>query len=328
MPKGYQHLTQLQRCQIEALKSSGLTQKHIAKSVGVSASTISREIKRNHNGYKYDYFEAQQKYKYRRTRASSKAKVLTLPLIKRIEKHIINGWSPEQISGRLKRDGIYISYETIYKHIWRSRSFGKTLYLFLRHGGKKYKKKYSYKNSSSRIPGRVDIDDRPSVVCDKSRYGDWEGDTIIGAKHSGAILSYVERKSKYTILSKLFRKTANNVAKATIDRLKDFKRLILTVTYDNGTEFSSHKKISDYLGADCYFAKPYHAWERGLNEHTNGLVREYFPKETDLLLVSEKEIRAVEELLNNRPRKVLGYQTPKEVFMQAMKSNHEIALHN
>lgn len=117
-----------------------------------------------------------------------------------------------------------------------------------------------------------------------------------------------------------------NVTRATIDRLKGFKKLILTITYDNGCEFSSHKKISDYLDTNCYFAKPYHAWERGLNEHTNGLVREYFPKDTDLLTISEKEIRAAEELLNNRPRKVLGYQTPKEVFMQAMSSNHQVAL--
>lgn len=326
MPKGYQHLTQLQRCQIEALRSSGLTQKYIAKYIGVSASTISREVRRNNNGNKYDYFDAHLKYKRRRSIASSKPRILTLTLIKLIEKHIVNGWSPEQISGRLRHSSVYISHETIYKHIWRSRSLGKTLYLFLRRGGKKYRKRYSHKNSRSRIPGRVDIEDRPVVVSDKSRYGDWEGDTIVGAKHNGAILSYVERKSKYTILSKLSRKTARNVASATINRLKVFSKLALTITYDNGLEFSFHKKISEYLGADCYFAKPYHAWERGLNEHTNGLVREYFPKDTDLLSVSEREIRHVENLLNNRPRKVLGYQTPKEVFMQAMLSNDQIAL--
>lgn len=158
---------------------------------------------------------------------------------------------------------------------------GGTLYKHLRHHGKKYNKRSSGKAGRGCIPNRVDIDERPPIVAEKTRLGDWEGDTIIGAKHQGAIVSYVDRCSKFTILKKIDRKTADFGTMATIEKLGQASLPVLTITYDNGKEFSEHGAISKALNVNCYFAKPYHSWERGLNEHTNGLVRQYLPKSTD-----------------------------------------------
>jgi IS30 family transposase len=319
MPTGYQHLTRTQRCQIETLKSRGYLQSEIAKTLKVSASTISRELKRNClDNNIYDFHEAYIQHKIRRWKASSKPRKLTPNLIKKIECYILKEWSPEQISGRLKLEGINISHEIIYQHIWKNKANNGILYKRLRRAGKKYKKRSSAKPGSKCIPNRVDITERPAIVDTKSRIGDWEGDTIIGKEHKGAILSYVDRKSKFTILAKLPRKTAKSVLEATINRLKDLNKNCHTITYDNGKEFCGHEKIAKELGVKCYFATPYHSWERGLNEHTNGLVRQYFPKKTDLTKITNEEVKNVEEKLNNRPRKVLGFLTPKEVLLEAV----------
>lgn len=317
MPKGDRHLTRDQRCQIAVLKARGVLQKDIAKALNISATTISRELKRNSNNKgQYDYHYADVHARIRRASASRKAKRITTELLAVVEEHLKEGWSPEQISGRLKLKDILISHQKIYQHIWADRKTRSgTLFTYLRHKGKKYKKRLTGKYKG-KIPNRMDIADRPEIVELKSRIGDWEGDTIVGPGHRGAILSYVERKSKLTVLSKLKRKTAANVVEATTKSLGKLpSSSLLTITLDNGPEFSSHMEITNKIGAKCYFARPYHAWERGLNEHTNGLVRKYFSKSTDLLSVSEQEIKKVEELLNNRPRKILGYRTPKEVFV-------------
>ncbi len=317
MPKGYQHLTRDQRCQIDTLKASGFLQREIADRLGVSASTISRELKRNSSCGEYTFHDANRVALYRRWKASAKPRCMIKYVVKRIEGHLCEEWSPEQISGRLKLEGIFVSHERIYQHVWRDKKVGGALFNHLRRQGRKYYKRSSGKAGRGQIPNRVDIKERPEIVETKSRVGDWEGDTIIGANHQGAILSYVERKSKFTVLSKLTQKTAKNVASATIKRFSKLGQ-IHTITYDNGKEFSSHELISKKTGASCYFATPYHSWERGLNEHTNGLVRQYFPKSTSFENITEKEIKKVENLLNNRPRKVLGYLKPKEVYMHAM----------
>ena len=328
MPKGYQHLTRNKRSQIQALKSSGFTQSGIATALNVSPSTISRELKRNKGDTHYDFHYADVQASIRRSQVSRKPKRMTDEVKTRIKKHLLDDWSPEQISGRLKTEGIRISHETIYKYVWDDKRHYGTLFMHLRHFGKKYKKRSSSKGCRSKIPGRIDISQRPEIVTAKARVGDWEGDTIIGPKHKSALLTYVDRKSKLTLIAKLKRKTADNVFKASCRKFKNIKNHIMTITFDNGTEFSAHQKISQVTGAKCYFATPYHAWERGLNEHTNGLIRRYFPKSTDLSLLSDKEIQRVENLLNNRPRKVLGYQTPKEVFAAATRSKPRIALHS
>jgi IS30 family transposase len=239
---------------------------------------------------------------------------MTFQLISKIEKGLRLQWSPEQISGRLKREGFYISHETIYKYVWKDKRQGGSLYKELRHQGKKYNKRSKGTAGRGCIPGRVDIDKRPSVVEEKTRLGDWELDTIIGAEHKGAIVSMVERTSKLTMLAQIPYKTAEKVEQALLERLKPVKDFVHTMTADNGKEFANHQKVSLELEAGFYFAKPYHSWERGLNEHTNGLVRQYLPKERRLDDLSKADLEKIEVLLNNRPRKVLNYETPLEVF--------------
>lgn len=313
MPKGYHHVTRDIRSQIYALKAIDMPLREIAKIVERDVSTISREIKRNMGGRGYRYKQANEKAIERRQKASKQSKKLTPEIIAYIEEKLHEKWSPEQISGRLKHDGkTSVSYETIYQHVWANKRLGGDLYKHLRHNGKKYNKRGSGKAGRGCIPNRVDISERPAIVEQKSRLGDWEGDTIIGARHQGAIVSYVDRCSKFTVLKKIANKTAELVTQATFEKLGQGLP-VLTITYDNGKEFSDHGKIAKALNTECYFAQPYHSWERGLNEHTNGLVRQYFPKATDFSTFTDQDVQFVAEKLNHRPRKVLNYLTPMEV---------------
>ena len=317
MAKGYHHVTQDIRCQIYTLKSIGFSQRQIAKEVGYSESTISREIQRNSGGRGYRYKQANRLAIERRSIASGKPKKLTAARLAAIEQLLREDWSPEQISGRFRAEGILISHERIYQHVWKDKRQGGSLYKHLRHQGKKYNKRRSGKAGRGCIPNRVDISEALSAQVEaKARIGDWEGDTIIGAQHQGAIVSYVERHSKLTRLKLVKKKTAELVTQATIEIMRDLSLLhpIYTVTYDNGKEFSNHAAIAEALGTQCYFAQPYHSWERGLNEHTNGLVRQYLPKSTDFRKITDEQVQAIEDKLNNRPRKSLGYRTPAEVF--------------
>jgi len=315
MPKGYQQLTYEERCQIDILKKSGKSDAEIGELLGRDRTTIWRELQRNSGKRSYRCKQAQDKAESRRTAASSEPKKMTPDVISHIEEKLTTEqWSPEQISGRMGLDGVTkVCHEQIYQHIWGDKKKGGSLYKNLRHAGKKRNKRKGKNSGRGLIPGRVDIDQRPAVVEKKSRLGDWEGDTIVGKNHRGAILSHVDRKSKYTKLSLLPDKTANSVVTAIQD---DFAGILTakTITYDNGKEFAGHAKISETTGAKCYFAKPYHSWERGLNEHTNGLVRQYFPKKTNFATITAAEVKEVERKLNDRPRKSLGYKTPREVF--------------
>jgi len=322
----YKHLTYEARCQIYTLKSNGLFQKDIAIQLNVDAATISRELKRNRGARGYRFKQAQEKSESRRREASSKPKRMTKSVLKVINSKLELKWSPEQISGVLKASGNPISHESIYRHIWSDRRLGGELYKYLRRRGKKYNYKGSSKSGRGCIPNRVDITERPPIVETKQRFGDWEADTIIGAQHKGAIVSLVDRKSKFTFLYGLPNKCAALVTAAIISCLKKLpQEMKRTITYDNGKEFSSHEKIAKALGVKCYFATPYCSWERGLNEHTNGLVRQYFPKGSDLSTIPSDEIQFVEDQLNDRPRKVLGYRTPREVTM-GLKKPTSIAL--
>jgi transposase, IS30 family len=327
MPEGYLHLTYEQRCQIHALLHSGHPQADIARQIGVNRSTVSRELARNRGGSGYRFKQAQEKASQRHQAASERPRKMTPDVVALIETILTKEqWSPGQIGGRLEREGVVsISHETIYRHVWNDKKDGGKLYLHLRHGGKKYNKRKGKNSGRGLIPDRVDIDERPAIVAAKSRIGDWEADTIIGAKHKGAVMSHVERRSKYTKLAKLPDKTAGAVVKASRRVLLPLAHRIETITYDNGKEFASHAEIVTSLGALSYFAKPYHAWERGLNEHTNGLVRQYFPKGSDLSILSHADVQTVEDKLNSRPRKILRYRTPREVFFNV--KNPRVALH-
>lgn len=314
--KGYRHLTHDDRCQIYALRKSGMPSSRIALELNVHKSTINREIARNSGEKGYRYKQAQRFSEERRYTASSSRIKMTDKIIAIIEDKLRNEqWSPEQISGWILRIlGYSVSYELIYQHIWRDKKQGGDLYKHLRHRGKKYNKRGSKNAGRGCIPERVDIDERPKVVEDKQRVGDWELDTIIGRNHNGAIVSMVDRASKFTKLVLVPNKTADIVTLAITEALDPLKPFVLTMTADNGKEFAGHQELTRSLGAQVYFAKPYHSWERGLNEHTNGLVRQYFPKGTAFDTLSQDDVQRVELLLNSRPRKVLDFQTPMEVL--------------
>lgn len=326
MPKGFKHLTYALRCQIAALKTTGMSQRLIGRQLGIHHSTVSRELSRNTGKRGYRYKQAQRLASERQHHVRSRVRVMTPQNVSLIERYLSEKWSPEQIAGRLKREGVLcVSHETIYQHIYRDRHRGGRLYCHLRHRGKKYNRRSKGSAGRGCIPNRVDIKQRPAIIEAKSRYGDWEGDLIIGAKHQGAIMTYVDRASKMLLMDKLSSKHTDGVVKKTIKLFDTIRRLTKTITYDNGKEFSSHRKIATALKTDIYFATPYHSWERGLNEHTNGLVRQYFPKSTNLLQVTDQQIKTAENAINNRPRKVLGYRTPREVFMAALKPSERVA---
>ncbi len=328
----YNHLTHAERCQIYALNKRGISVRGIACDLQRSPSTISRELCRNRGLRGYRHEQAQRLATDRRHNSScipSKMNESLEQLIR--DKLSIMQWSPEQISGWLKANperGQAISHEWIYQYIWADKRAGGTLYKHLRHHGKKYNKRKHSKNGRGMIPNRRDISERPAIVEEKSRIGDWEGDTIIGKNHRGVLLSLVDRHSKVTLLARLPAKKARLVEQAITLRLQPFKEAVHTITFDNGMEFANHQNIAENLNADCFFATPYHSWERGLNEHTNGLVRQYFPKKTNLAMLTHGNIAKVQWLLNNRPRKILNFKTPAEVFSQALNlsNTHPVAL--
>lgn len=316
MPKGHHHLTCDERCQIYALLKSGHRKAHIARQLGVHRSTIVKELRRNTGDRGYRYKQAHEKACLRRQAASAAPRKMKPGLVSEIEDKLTQEqWSPDQIGGWLRDQGREtVSHERIYRHIWQDKKDGGILWTHLRHNGKKYNKRKGKTAGRGLIPGRVDIDERPAIVAEKSRIGDFEGDTIIGKDHKGAIMSHVDRKSKYTKLFKLPDKSAQAVVEGCRNVLFPIAHKIETITYDNGKEFAAHADIAAMLGAKMYFAKPYHSWERGLNEHTNGLVRQYFPKGSDFSTLTQADVQRVEDKLNSRPRRSLGYKTPREVF--------------
>jgi transposase, IS30 family len=319
MPKGYRHLTYDKRCQIYALLKSGCAKTEIAQLIGVHRSTITKELKRNTGRKGYRYLQAQEKASARRAAASGAPRKMKPGLIREIEDKLTQDqWSPDQISGWLKTQGrACVSGERIYRHIWKDKRNGGELWRHLRHSGKKYNRRKGKTSGRGLIPGRVDIAERPAIAAEKRRIGDWEGDAIIGRSLKGAILTHVDRTSKYTKLAILPDKSAASVQKACDASLLPIAHKVETITYDNGKEFAGHAQIAAKLGAHIYFAKPYHACERGLNEHTNGLVRQYFPKGSDFSTLTPADVQRVEDKLNARPRKALGYKTPSEVFFAA-----------
>jgi len=269
MMRAYQQLTCEQRCQISALKKSGCSQRKIAETIGTTQSTVSREL----------------------------ARITVIDSELRVES------SPEQISGWLLYDQeLLISHESIYLHIWADKHAGGDLYTYLRHQCKKYNKRRNGKSTRGQIRNRVSLDDRTQVVDDKSRIGDWEIDTIIGKGHSGALVTIAERVTKLTVSTRVNSKSAADVTQATIALLKPFEDIVHTITADNGKEFAYREPISKALSTEVYFAYPYSSWERGLNENTNGLLRQYLPKNTDFKKVEQVEVRRALRRLNSRPR--------------------------
>ena len=317
------HLTIEQRYTIFAMTQKSYQQKDIAETIGVSKSTISRELRRNCDKRSGKYImDLAQRKAVERKKNKRHRQVFTVKMKKRVRKLLERGFSPEQITGRSKLEGKnMVSHETIYQWIWADKRKGGELYKLLRRQGRRYAKRGLKNAGRGFIPNRVDIDQRESVVEFKERFGDLEIDTIIGKNHKGAILTINDRATGRVWIRKLSGKEAAPLAKKTISALRKVKELIHTITADNGKEFAKHEEIAQKLELNFYFCKPYHSWERGANENTNGLIRQYIPKGTDFSEITEKQIKWIENKLNNRPRKRLGYLTPIEKFKQIINPN-------
>ncbi len=223
-------------------------------------------------------------------------------------------WSPEQISAVGHIIGRPVSHEWIYQHVTCDKAEGGELYKLLRQGKRRYRKGYGKKRSP--IPDAVSIEQRPAVVDARTRLGDWEADLVLGAQGTGAVVTLAERKSRIYLTKKVFSKDSAEVATAIISMLSSYKDVCHTITFDNGGEFSEHRAIAEALEAETYFAHPYASHERGLNENTNGLLRQFIPKGTDLHTVSEEDLRRYQGALNSRPRKCLGFRQPSVVFAE------------
>jgi len=316
----YKHVGRGERSKIEALKEAGKSVRAIAKQLGRAASTISRELRRNGGKDGYSGEDAHAKAQARRTAASSVPRKLTGKAWGFVVEGLLRRWSPQQIAGRLAREGkLRTGWGRIYQRIRAERAAGGALFRCLRHGGKPYRRRPAPGEAGRGcIPGRVDISERPAEVERKERVGDWELDTVIGKGHQGVPVTIVDRKSKFPVMKRVGSKRADEVGDAVLALPAPYRAVVRTITADNGKEFAGHRRIAAGLGADFYFAKPYSSWQRGLNEHTNGLVRQFLPKRVNLLHVLQKKVAEVCGRINRRPRKSLGYRTPEEVFTEAL----------
>lgn len=307
----YTQLTCEQRYQIKALLNMGHNQTQIAKAIGVDKSTISRELDRNRGQRGYRPKQAQRLADERRRTSNKRISETTWKVV---EELIRQDWSPEQVSERLKRDhGLGVSHEWVYQHILTDKEAGGDLYRHLR-CQKARKKRYGSYDRRGKLADRTSIEERPLIVGLRKRLGDWEIDTVLGKGRRHLLVTLTERKSRLTRIYKVVRKTAQEVGDAVIEVLGPMMQLVHTITSDNGKEFAHHKRIAEELMADMYFAHPYASWQRGTNENTNGLIRQYFPKDMDLSMITEEDLQAVEERLNTRPRKCLDFKSPAEVF--------------
>ncbi len=324
-------LTLKERVQIETLLNENKTQAHIAKTLKRSPSTISREINKwilsKTDKYNADLAHWNAKDDYLNKRNTDKISTYKSLRIY-VFRGLLSGWTPEQIAGRLKQEYpnhpiISISHESIYRFIYlapKARLNKKLIKLLVRHKSRRRKPK-KRRGTGSKILNQVSIDNRPKHINLRQEIGHWEGDLVIGKNHKSAIGTIVERKSRYTLIIKLKAKNATEVAKMFSEKLNQLNPLFKkSMTYDNGTEMARHEIITQKTGMKIYFAHPYSSWERGTNENTNGLIRRYLPKGTNFNEIDENKLLFIQEKLNNRPRKIIGYKTPKEIMDFELKS--------
>jgi len=309
------HLTKEQRYQIEAYLECGKSKSYIADALGFDKSAIYRELKRNstkRGKYRADIAqtssdEKKDRYNYPRKFNDSVKRFID----EKLEKE---QWSPEQITGYCKKNNIpMVSHERIYQYIRQDKASGGDKYKNLRHRLKHRKRSVSGKKVV--IKDKVLIDLRPDIINKKQRFGDWEIDTIVGKENKGAIVTIVERKTGFFMMKKLTDgKNAKGLSSTLIDMLLPYKAHVYSITADNGTEFADHKTISKKLNTDFYFAHPYSSWERGLNEYTNKLIRQYVPKKSNFNLLNNMQLSEFQYKINRRPRKILNYETPVNLF--------------
>lgn len=320
MQKGYHHLSLEEREGMDMMRREGSSIRQMARVLGRSTSSVSRELKRNSSAIYGCYMDhrAQSRAEMRRSRASHKERLKSDALREYVTVKLKADWSPKQISGRIGIDqpGLSISHEAIYQYVYHHTTLDQEALIgCLRRSHKRRKRKsQAPRKHKSKIINRVGIDERPVEVEARERFGDWEGDTITSRQSKAALLSMVERKSRLVQLEKLENKTSALTSQAVINRLLRFpKDSRHTITFDNGSENTEHEAISEAADIKCFFCDTYSAWQRGTNEHTNGLVRQYLPKKTDFAIISEEEIRLIESRLNSRPIKCLDFKTPLEV---------------
>jgi IS30 family transposase len=306
-------LTVSDREQIAQFRNQGLSKAEIGRRLRRHRSTIGRELARNSEGPTYWATFAQQRAQARRRRRPRKLD--DEKLNDYVRAGLARCWSPEQIAGRsrlqFRKSRRWLSYTTIYRWI-AGDPYRRHWESFLRFGRRR-----EQPETRGKLPARAEISGRPAVVDERSRFGDWEGDTVVGAGRRGGLVTLVERKSGFALVAKVQRLKKRNVACSATRQLARLPReLRHTATFDNGKEFADHKRITEATGIAIYFARPYHAWERGSNESFNGLLRQFFPKGTDFTGISPLEVKRVHTLLNDRPRKRHGYRTPREVLGQ------------
>ena len=308
----YKHLSQHERYQIYALLRAGQTQSKIASILGRHKSTVSRELKHGTGSKNYRPKQAcafaAQRAKNSRNATQIAPWVLTMAI------HMLNlQWSPVQIAGKLP-----ISHETLYLRIYADKAQSGQLYKHLRCQKKRRKRYGKGQDRRGQIIGRRCIEERPAHVENRSQVGHWEVDTVIGVNHKQAIVTLVERKSGFGLIAKVQNKTAKLVSKAIVKLLEPYKARVKTLTYDNGKEFARHAWIDKKLSSTGYFARPYCSWQRGSNENFNGLLRQYVPKKRAMATVTDEEITMIQNRLNYRPRKRLGFKSPHEVFQLSL----------
>ena len=308
----YHQLTQVERYQIQIGLAANMSIKAIAKALGRHRSTVFRELKRNghisREGYAAIYSQAQ----YRQRRKKCRRKFLIRGELKAwIDQRLKCQWSPEQIAGRrnLERQS-KLGTETVYRYVKRDRDSGGDLWLNLRHLGRRRRQRFGPRRWPAHAAARTPIAKRSRVINERKRTGDYERDLIVGHEHCGHLLTVIDRRTQLARIRSIGARNAENTHKGTLDALKDLK--VKSITNDNGFEFSGHQKTSKRLGVKIYFTRPYASWERGSIENLNKLVRQYFPKGTKFSEVDDEAIKVVETLLNERPRKKLGFRTPLE----------------
>ena len=312
----YRQITSGQRYMLAALRMQGLRPSAIARQLGVHRSTIGREIKRNCTPWdgRYRASKAQELANGRRSRSHRNAQ-FTPSDLDRVDRLLRERWSPEQISGRLACAAILsISHETIYRHVWRDKRAGGTLYTHLRCAQKRRRKGYGHYDSRGRVAGKRHISQRPASAETRRELGHWEIDTVMGTGSKDCILSIVERKTGLLLIGKLSNRTTESLNARAIELIRYHRGPFITITADNGTEFHNYTEIEERTLATFYFATPYHSWQRGTNENTNGLIRQYLPRGTSMAMLTQRKCSQIARRLNSRPRKRLGYRTPTECF--------------
>jgi len=317
----YRQLNAEERSVLAALRTHGLSLAEIGRHLGRHRSTIWREVRRNCAPYDGGYRSrrAHQRAHARRWRSRRNSQFGKAQWA-RVETLLRQEWSPEQVAGYLRRHGeLSISHETIYRHVWRDRQRGGSLHLHLRCAQKQCRKRYGRNDSRGRLAGKRMIGERPASIEKRRRLGHWEIDTMMGqslGESSDCILTLVERKTGYVQIGKLAARTVEQASKATLALMRRHPQQFKTITSDNGTEFHGYAHIEAASAVKFYFANPHHSWERGTNENTNGLIRQYLPKGQSMASLTQSHCDAIATHLNERPRKRHAYRTPNDCFLR------------